>query len=576
MKKVGYRYDVGWHADGRLVALNTLPARRLMPVGGQVYELWDYLMRERDDGEAFKPDDWVMLIDPAFPAQPLALEMTADFYYLEGKGTDRTFINDLVCLVLLRSIRQCAKAVVANTQFLMVRSEVPRGFRTNHRLCFRTLKTVGPGCLLHFDMKAFKQVYGWGELAMAAAGDVRRRFLAGEDRPVFPDRDVHDRCLPWAYGFCPPDTHGLSPPKARNTSSGGADYLSRSFIKRGGGGVVRGDQSGPSLRVVPGGPNTALGHWDGTFACSEGVSSGDHQGGFPQTVPGGVPAAGAASTRRTSTSRKPRAPTVQSVAEGSEESDGDSGGAVRRSRWPKPPPIGPPPYTYDTAYDPITLDFAARYDRVPGGGYTWYDDASDKRSSAERRDWFAAYVAARKGRGLEVTRNMRWRLHRYRSNVTRPERKLLAKRSRDAALSDGGGVSNRVAGVEAGMVIACTPGVVAATKEAPPAAGGTGDGGPEAVGVHADASARVGVEEGLTSREGTPSEPGGDVGAVEEGAVSVADVQAMLSRVGERLSGAQAAAMLSLLQGLERDGTFSIPFLKRDKPPEKQKKRVKK
>ncbi len=53
-----YRYDVGWAKDGRLTALNTLSPRRLIPVGGQIYDLWDYLVREREDRDLFSPETW--------------------------------------------------------------------------------------------------------------------------------------------------------------------------------------------------------------------------------------------------------------------------------------------------------------------------------------------------------------------------------------------------------------------------------------------------------------------------------------------------------------------------------------
>jgi len=210
-----YRYDVGWAKDGRLTTLNTLSPRRLIPVGGQIYDLWDYLVREREDGDLFSPESWLFVIDPLFPAQPLALELTADFQLWEGKGTDRTSVDDTLCLVLLRSMKPCQRNVRANTQFLMVRTEVPAGFRSTYRLCFRALKTIGPGRLLHFDMGAFQHAYGWGDAATATAAEIKRRFQLGEECPPLPERVVEDRHQPWAYGFCPLGTGGLSPPRAR-------------------------------------------------------------------------------------------------------------------------------------------------------------------------------------------------------------------------------------------------------------------------------------------------------------------------------------------------------------------------
>jgi hypothetical protein len=49
-------------------------------------------------------------------------------------------------------------------------------------------------------------------------------------------------------------------------------------------------------------------------------------------------------------------------------------GTVRRRCGRKPGPIGAPPFTVATAYDPVTLELSPRYARIPGGGFTWYDD----------------------------------------------------------------------------------------------------------------------------------------------------------------------------------------------------------
>jgi hypothetical protein len=51
----------------------------------------------------------------------------------------------------------------------------------------------------------------------AASVEMKRRFQLGEERPKLPDRIVADRRLPWAYGFGPVGTSGLSPLRARGS-----------------------------------------------------------------------------------------------------------------------------------------------------------------------------------------------------------------------------------------------------------------------------------------------------------------------------------------------------------------------
>ena len=79
----------------------------------------------------------------------------------------------------------------------------------------------------------------------------------------------------------------------------------------------------------------------------------------------------------------------------------------------KPGPIGAPSFTVATASDPVTLELSPRYARIPDVEFTWYDDAEDQRSSAERWDWFAAYMAERQARNLDVTHCMTKCLRRY-------------------------------------------------------------------------------------------------------------------------------------------------------------------
>ena len=62
-RDTGYRYDVGWSKDGRLTALKTVSPRRLIPAGGQIYDLWDYLVREREGGGLFAREDWLFVRD---------------------------------------------------------------------------------------------------------------------------------------------------------------------------------------------------------------------------------------------------------------------------------------------------------------------------------------------------------------------------------------------------------------------------------------------------------------------------------------------------------------------------------
>jgi hypothetical protein len=377
-----YRYDVGWAKDGRLTALNTLSPRRLIPVGGQIYDLWDYLVRERDGGDLFSPETWLFVIDPAFPAQPLALELTADFRLWEGKGTDRTSVDDTLCLVLLRSMKQCQRNVRANTQFLMVRTAVPAGFRSTYRLCFRALKTIGPGRLLHFDMGAFQHAYGWGEVATATAAEIKRRFQLGEACPPLPVRVVEDRRQPWAYGFCPVGTCGLSPPRAR-VSREDLSYLTSGlpWIC-----VAQEEEAFRSQRRGSGAPgSTSIAAAPPPIVSSVVVDIDEE----PGTV-------------------------ADDEDEGGdlEGMSGVEGGTVRCQRGLKPGPIGAPPFTFATAYDPETLELAPRYDRVPGGGFTWYDDPGDQRTSAVKRDWFATYIAERRARKLGVSRAMTLRLQR--------------------------------------------------------------------------------------------------------------------------------------------------------------------
>lgn len=518
-----YRYDVGWAKDGRLTALNTLSPRRLIPVGGQIYDLWDYLVREREDGDLFSPETWLFVIDPAFPAQPLALELTADFRLWEGKGTDRTSVDDTLCLVLLRSMKPCQRNVRANTQFLMVRTEVPAGFRSTYRLCFRALKTIGPGRLLHFDMGAFQHAYGWGDAATATAAEIKRRFQLGEECPPLPERVVEDRHQPWAYGFCPLGTGGLSPPRAR---------------------VSREDLS----YLTSGLP------WICGAEEEEAIRSQRRGSGAPVS---------------TSSAAAPP-PIVSSVVmdidkepgtEADDEDDGGDlegmsgveGGTVRCQRGLKPGPIGAPPYTFATAYDPETLDLAPRYDRVPGGGFTWYDDPGDQRTSAVKRDWFAAYIAERRARKLGVTRVMTMRLQRYVKNSKRPLYKergfrqggcIGGRASTNAILEDGapgadGGPSS-TSGVGVGLdggiadtTIAGTESLLAARDADAAPLGGTVD-----VAVFADPG------RGELAADGAL--------CVNASSATVAEVQTALQRVGGRLSAEQAAAMLDLLRGLER------------------------
>jgi len=514
-KGTGYRYDVGWSKDGRLTALNTLSPRRLIPAGGQIYELWDYLVRERVGGDLFSPADWLFLIDPAFPAQPLALELTADFRLWEGKGTDRTCIDDLVCLVPLRSMKQCHRNVRSNTQFLMVRSSVPQGFRSTHRLCFRALKTLGPGHLLHFDMGAFRQVYGWGDAAKATAVEIRRRFQGGEERIQLPDRIVDDRRQPWAYGFCPVGTRGLSPPRARGSKED-LSYLTSGLPWMSGAReeeaiLSRRRGSGAPVATVAMVPSSSVSSVVGVVAPDDhgSVSAGDDEVG------------------------------------GSDGLSSVGGGTVRRRCGRKPGPIGAPPFTFATAYDPVTLELSARYARVPGDGFTWYDDADDTRSSAARRDWFAAYVAERRARNLVVTRGMTMRLKRYEKNASRYAAKRIRK---------GGGPSGDVVG---GGAAEADGGPVAVQE-----AGSGLDGGS---GVRASAqteSAVTVLDVGAPALEGcgnVASSAGADMeGPLADGAscvsassAAVAEVQSALQRVGGRPSAEQAAAMLDLLRGLE-------------------------
>jgi hypothetical protein len=301
---------------------------------------------------------WEPVSDPAAPDIPLYLEFTCQ---AEGPCPPLAPLRDTAhSLIPWRFLHATnATGSIVNTQFFWVRSLPPDGYRTTAPIIFVPRPPLVAGGTLYFDVEAFRRQYGWNSAAYASAADLIRRLDGGEPPAQLQyDRSPScDRSREWAYGATPLPLF---------TDSSSARFESG---------------SGNSLPPPVNAPNSAL------------------DGGR-----GGPPPVSNSSRRRAKTS------------------DTESVGNSSRRHIVRPPPregssnepsVAP---SWQEAFDPLDLAVHPVY-----AASAVYEDESDRRVSAVKRDWWQQFLAQRESHGYETSPAMSARLLRYEKSATSTE-----------------------------------------------------------------------------------------------------------------------------------------------------------
>ena len=314
---------------------------------------------------------WEPVSDPAAPDIPLYLEFTSR---AEGPCPPlaplRETAHSLIPWRFLHATN--ATGSIVNTQFFWVRSLPPDGYRTTAPIVFVPRPPLVAGDTLYFDVEAFRRQYGWTSAAYAAAADLIRRLDGGEPTAQLQyDRPPScDRSREWAYG---------ATPLPLSTDSSSAMFESG---------------SGNSLPPTVNAPDSAPG------------------GGMSRPPPVSK-----------SSRRRAKASSTKSVGNSSRR---HIARLPPREGSSNQPSVAP---SWQEAYDPLDLAVHPVY-----AASAIYEDESDRRVSAVKRDWWQQFLALRESRGYETSPAMSARLLRYETSATNTEnRRKYGDRRRSSA-----------------------------------------------------------------------------------------------------------------------------------------------